>query len=46
MDDKLFDKLSESIRQAGQIQRGEIEPGRVFDVPRVEVHSRQEKQGE
>lgn len=31
MDDQQFEELLESVRQAGAILRGELEPGRVFE---------------
>lgn len=33
MDKGLFEQLKESIRQAGAIQRGGMQPGRVFHFP-------------
>jgi putative transcriptional regulator len=30
MNKRLFDELAQSIREAGQIRRGELKPGRVF----------------
>jgi putative transcriptional regulator len=32
-----FDELVTSIRQAGMIRRGELKPGRVTEVPEVDV---------
>jgi len=37
MDEELFDKLITSVRQAGQIRRGEINPGRVFEYAPVDM---------
>jgi len=37
MDDKLFEKLTESVRQAGAIRRGEVKPGRVFEYDAMDV---------
>lgn len=37
MKDELFDKLTQSIRQAGEIRRGEKEPSRVFKFDPVDV---------
>ena len=31
MDDKLFDELMASVKQAGAIMRGEMAPSRVFE---------------
>ncbi len=37
MDDGLFDKLTESVRQAGAIRRGELKPSRVFEFGPMDV---------
>ena len=37
MDDELFEKLTESVRQAGAIRRGELKPGRVFDYGPLDI---------
>ena len=37
MDEELFDKLITSVRQAGQVRRGELKPGRVFEYAPVDI---------
>lgn len=37
MREELFQELMESVRQGAAIMRGELEPGRVFEVPEPEV---------
>jgi putative transcriptional regulator len=37
MNEQDFDMLVESIKQAGQIKRGELEPGRVFEFSPMDV---------
>ncbi len=37
MDDKLFNELKESIREAGQIRRGERSPAREFTFEPVDI---------
>lgn len=37
MNDEDFEKLTQSIRQAGEIRRGERKPGRVFEYAPVDV---------
>lgn len=37
MEPKLFDKLITSVRQAGQIRRGEMAPSRVFEYAPVDI---------
>lgn len=37
MDKDLFDQLTESVRQAGAIRRGKLEPGRAFEISPVDV---------
>ncbi|HEX8361894.1 MAG TPA: helix-turn-helix domain-containing protein [Longimicrobium sp.] len=37
MRDDLFEELLESVRQAGAIMRGEMEPARVFDPDDIDV---------
>jgi hypothetical protein len=32
MDDKDFDDLAESIKQAGEIKKGQRPPSRIFDL--------------
>ena len=32
-----FDQLTESLRQAGKIRRGEIKPGRVFEYQPTDI---------
>ena len=39
MDDELFDELLLSIKQAGQIHRGEMPPSRVFEHEEIDVKS-------
>jgi hypothetical protein len=37
MNDKDFANLIESVKQAGQIKRGELEPGRWFEFSPVDI---------
>jgi putative transcriptional regulator len=37
MDDKLFNELVMSIKDAGRFLRGESEPSRTFDVPDIKA---------
>lgn len=37
MDDKLFNELVESIKQAGAIMRGEMAPSRVFEYTPLDI---------
>ena len=37
MNDEQFEKLTQSIRQAGEIRRGEREPSRVFEFDPMNV---------
>lgn len=37
MNEQDFANLAESIKQAGQIKRGEIEPGRVFEMSPLDI---------
>ena len=37
MNDKDFANLVESVKQAGQIKRGELEPGRRFEFSPVDI---------
>lgn len=37
MNDGTFEKLARSIRQAGEIRRGEREPSRVFEYSPVDI---------
>jgi len=37
MKNELFDELLESVKEAGQIQRGELSPSRVFNVSALDV---------
>ncbi len=37
MDDRDFDDLIKSIRQAGKIKRGELRPSRVFEFKSVDI---------
>jgi putative transcriptional regulator len=50
MNEQDFANLIESIKQAGQIKRGELEPGRRFEVTPLDVkairHRLQKSQGE
>jgi putative transcriptional regulator len=39
MKKKDFDNLSESVRQAGKIRRGELPPGRVTEFAPVDVRA-------
>ena len=43
MDDELFKKLTESIRQVGAIRRGEMDPGRAFEYGPVDVKTIRQK---
>jgi len=43
MDGELFEKLTESVRQAGAIRRGEMAPGRVFEYAPVDVKAIRQK---
>ena len=43
MNDEDFEKLTRSIRQAGEIRRGEREPGRVFEYAPVDVKAIRQK---
>lgn len=45
MDDKDFNELLESVKEAGAIMRGEAEPPRVFEYPDPEVRAIREKTG-
>lgn len=42
---KDFEKLNESIRQAGSIQRGETEPSRVTEFVQVDVKAIRRRPG-
>ena len=37
MKKELFEELLESVKQGGQIMRGEMEPGRVFNFDEIDV---------
>lgn len=37
MNEKDFADLSESVRQAGQIKRGELKPGRTFEFTPLDI---------
>jgi putative transcriptional regulator len=37
MNDKEFAELAESIKQAGEIKRGQREPGRVFEFSPMDI---------
>jgi hypothetical protein len=37
MDSKLFDELAESVKQLGEIMRGEHEPSRQFELKAASV---------
>ena len=39
MKEDMFKELPESVRRAGAIMRGEMEPSRVFDVESPDVKS-------
>ncbi len=43
MNDAAFEKLTQSIRQAGEIRRGERKPSRVFEYSPVDVKAIREK---
>jgi putative transcriptional regulator len=43
MKDELFEKLAESVKQAGEICHGELEPGRVFEYTPVDVKAIRKK---
>lgn len=37
MNDELFDELVESIKQAGEIKKGQRDPGRVFEFSPMDI---------
>jgi putative transcriptional regulator len=43
MKDHEFNSLAESIKQAGQIKKGEIEPGRKFHFEPIDIKKIREK---
>ncbi len=43
MNTKDFDRLIESVKQAGQIRRGEIKPSRQFEINPIDVKTVREK---
>lgn len=43
MNDEDFANLVESIKQAGQIKRGELPPGRTFDFSPLDIKAIREK---
>jgi len=43
MNDKDFGNLVESIKQAGQIKRGELAPSRVFEFSPLDIKAIREK---
>lgn len=45
MEDKLFKELLESVKQAGEIHRGDSAPGRQFDLDNLDVKSIRENTG-
>ena len=45
MKDDLFQELQTSIKQGGQILRGEKEPGRIFDFDNPDVKTIRKKYG-
>lgn len=45
MDEKLFQQLAESIREAGEIRRGAIGPARSAEFADVDVRAVREKTG-
>jgi len=45
MDDKLFDELLKSVKQAGKIHRGKTSPSRKFDYAEVDVKAVREQMG-
>ncbi len=45
MDDKLFNELLESVKQAGRIHRGEAKPSRQYTFEDIDVKSIREQIG-
>ena len=45
MNKQDFDKLTESIKQAGKIRRGEAQPSRVTEFPSLDVKAIRKKLG-
>lgn len=45
MDDNLFKELLKSVKQAGEIHRGESAPSRQFDLDKLDVKSIRENTG-
>ncbi len=45
MNDKLFQELLESVKQGGEIIRGECKAGRTFDFKNPDVRSIRQKYG-
>jgi putative transcriptional regulator len=43
MNDKDFANLVESVKQAGQIKRGEIKPGRLFEFSPLDIKAIREQ---
>jgi len=43
MNDKDFANLVESIKQAGQIKRGELAPGRIFEFSPLDIKAIREQ---
>ncbi|MBF0502109.1 MAG: helix-turn-helix domain-containing protein [Candidatus Riflebacteria bacterium] len=42
MNEALFDRLAASIKQAGQIHRGEIAPSRRFEITPIDIKKMRE----
>ena len=45
MDEKMFNELLDSVRDAGEYMRGKAEPSRVFEYPDPEVRVIRSKTG-
>ena len=45
MDDKLFNELLDSVKQAGRIHRDEASPSRVFEFDNIDVKNVRERMG-
>lgn len=43
MNEQDFANLAESIKQAGQIKRGELKPGRVFELSPLDIKAIREQ---
>ncbi len=42
MDEILFNELLDSIKEAGKIKRGEVEPSRIFDYEENAVETKED----